>query len=88
MEEVDVKENSIYVTEGCLKASHRAISKTSFNNLDIPFHSSCKEELQIIEPNEITKMTFDLLPISKLFRKGNKIQIRIALADYDNFQAL
>ncbi len=88
LEEVDNKGNAIYVTEGCLRTSHRAVSNPPFYNLDIPFHPSGEEDLKTIEPDKETKMSFDLLPTSKLFRKGNKIQIRISLTDHDNFETL
>ncbi len=50
LEDVDDEGNSIYVTEGILRASHRALGKAPFENLDLPWHDHFKSGLQAIPP--------------------------------------
>jgi hypothetical protein len=86
LEEVDGKGKSTYVTEGNLRASHRALSEASFNNLGLPYQRSYESDLTPIPVGEPVELVFDLLPTSKLFHKGNRIRITITGADADNFE--
>jgi len=86
LEDVDTKGRSTYITEGCLRASHRSLGRAPFNNLGLPFHRSYKEDLKTLPPGKPVEMIFDLLPTSKLFHKGNRIRISITCADSDNFK--
>lgn len=85
LEEVDGKGKSTYITEGNLRASHRALSEVSFNNLGLPYQRSYESDLTPIPAGEPVELVFDLLPTSKLFHKGNRIRITITGADADNF---
>ena len=75
---------STYVTQGNLRASHRALSQAPFNNLGLPYHRHYKSELVPIPAGEPVELVFDLLPTSYVFRAGNRIRITIACADADN----
>jgi putative CocE/NonD family hydrolase len=86
LEEVDSKGRSTYITEGCLRASHRSICEAPFNNLGLPFHRGFKCDVKPIPSGEPVKMIFDLLPTSKLFRKGSCIRVSITCVDSDNFK--
>jgi len=86
LEEVDNEGNSTYVTEGNLRASHRALSEAPFNNLGLPYQRSYESDLALIPAGEPIELVFDLLPTSKLFHKGNRIRIAITGADDDNFE--
>jgi uncharacterized protein len=77
---------SIYLTEGNLRASHRVLSKAPYNNLGLPYHRHYKSELAPIPAGEPVELVFDLLPISYQFRKGNRIRITVTCADTDNFE--
>ena len=85
LEEVDGS-RSTYVTQGNLRASHRALSKAPFNNLGLPFHRHYKSELAPMPAGEAVELVFDLLPTSYVFRAGHRIRIAIACADADNFE--
>lgn len=87
LEEVDNKGKSTYITEGCLRASHRTVGEAPFNNLGLPFHRSFKEDLKPLPSGEPVEIIFDLLPTSKLFRKGSRIRVSITCADSDNFKS-
>jgi putative CocE/NonD family hydrolase len=86
-EEVDSEGNSMYITEGNLRASHRALSEAPFNNLGLPYQRSYEQDVEPIPAGEPVKLVFDLLPTSKLFHKGNRIRITVTCADADNFEA-
>ena len=77
---------STYLTEGNLRASHRALSKAPFNNLGLPFHRHYQTDLAPIAAGEPVELVFNLLPTSYLFRAGNRIRITVTCADGDNFE--
>ncbi len=85
LEEVDEDGNSIYVTEGNLRASHRALGKAAFDNLGLPWHNHFESELEPIHAGEAFELVFDLLPIAFEFSKGKRIRLAITFADADNF---
>jgi len=85
LEEVDEDGNSIYVTEGILRASHRAIGKASFENLGLPWHNHFQSELQTVPAGEPIELVFDILPTAYQFSKGKRIRVTVAFADADNF---
>jgi putative CocE/NonD family hydrolase len=85
LEEVDDEGNSTYVTEGNLRASHRALGRASFENLGLPWHNHFKSELQAIPAGEPMELVFDLLPTAYQFSKGRRIRVTAAFADADNF---
>ena len=86
LEEVDDEGNSIYVTEGNLRASHGALGKASFENFGLPWHNHFKSELQAIPAGEPMELVFDLLPTAFEFSKGKRIRVTVAFADADNFE--
>jgi hypothetical protein len=79
-------DQSTYLTEGALRASHRFLSKAPYNNLGLPYHRHYKSQLIPIPAGESIDLVFDLLPISHQFRKGNRIRISVTCADADNFE--
>jgi putative CocE/NonD family hydrolase len=85
LEEVDGKGNSTYITEGNLRASHRAQSVAPYDNLGLPHHRHYESDLEPIPAGEPFELIFDLLSTSYLFQAGNRIRITIAFADADNF---
>lgn len=84
LENVDKEGYSEYITEGCLRASHRKIAEPPFNNLGLPYHISLSSDLQPLEPGIPAELLFDLNPISIIIPKGNKIRLSIACCDQDN----
>ncbi len=85
LEEVDRGGRSTYITEGTLRASHRALGEAPFDNLGLPYHRYYETEQAPIPAGEPVELVFDLLPNSYQFREGNRIRITVAFADADNF---
>jgi hypothetical protein len=85
LEEVDQDGNSAYVTEGILRASHRALGRASFENLGLPWHNHFQSDLRAIPAGDIIELVFDLLPTAYQFSKGKRIRATVAFADAGNF---
>jgi uncharacterized protein len=85
LEEVDGSGKSSYLTEGTLRATHRALGKAPFRNLGLPFHSHFQADLQPIPPGKPVELVIGLLPTSYLFHKGSRIRVTVAFSDKDNF---
>lgn len=85
LEEVDSRGNSTYITEGNLRASHRAQSAAPYDNLNLPYHRHYESDLEPTPAGEPVELVLDLLPTSYLFQAGNCIRVTIAFADADNF---
>jgi hypothetical protein len=84
LEDVDEDGNSYFITEGTLRASHRALSTPPFDNLGLPYHRSYAEDVAEL-PNEPVELVFNLYPTSYIFDTGHRIRITITCADKDNF---
>lgn len=87
LEEVDEAGRVHYVTEGELRAIHRHINggRTSDKSV-VPYRTFLRRNAKPLVPDEITRLTFDLLPTSYLFRKGRRVRVAIAGADKDHFE--
>jgi uncharacterized protein len=75
---------SLYITEGKLRASHRAIATAPYNGLGLPYHRSFKADIADL-PVEPVELVFDLLPTSYVFGAGHRIRVTIVGADIDNY---
>jgi hypothetical protein len=87
----DVDENGIahYVTEGQLRALHRKVSDEQRPYQDvaaIPYHSFLRKDGALIDTSQIELITFELLPVSYMFKKGHRIRLSISGGDKDHFQ--
>jgi putative CocE/NonD family hydrolase len=85
LEEIDAQGRSTYITEGCLRASHRALSKPPHARPDLPYHSGLEKDTAKL-PNEPVELVFDLLPTGKHFPAGHRIRIAVTGADKDSYQ--
>jgi putative CocE/NonD family hydrolase len=85
LEEIDAQGRSHYITEGCLRASHRALSKAPFAAMDLPYHSCSQKDAKKLT-NEPVELVFDLLPTAKHFPAGHRIRLAVTCADKDNCQ--
>jgi uncharacterized protein len=83
LEEVTPDGFSHYVTEGTLRASHRAVSDPPYNNLRLPYHRGFAADVKPL-PRTPVELAFDLEPTSKMFATGNCIRVTIVGADKDN----
>lgn len=78
-----------YVTEGMLRAIHYPLSKETPPYRDpVPYRKYTRNDSKMLPPDEVTPLTFDLLPTSYLFRKGHSIRVAISGADQDYFAQL
>ena len=83
MEEVDKNGHSQYITEGTLRASHRAITDPPFETIALPYHRNFAED-EAVFSSEPVKLVFDLHLTSNIFDRGNRIRVTITGADVDN----
>ncbi len=82
LEDISEAHYSKYVTEGNLRASHRAISTAPFENLGLPYHRSYAEDIADL-PDQPVELVFDLIPTSYIFDAGHRIRVTITCADKD-----
>jgi uncharacterized protein len=85
LEQVDEKGNSVYITEGELRASHLAVSDAPFDNFGLPWRNHFQSESQPLSAGEPTELVFDLRPTAWQFPAGSHMRITIAFADAGNF---
>ncbi len=88
LEDVTPTGFSHYVSDGCLRASHRAISEPSHNNLSLPYHRSFAEDILPVTPNEPVELRFDLLPISWHFQTGHQLRLTVTCADQNHLKTV
>ena len=87
LEDVHADGTSHYVTEGVLRAWHRALSEAPWNNLGLPFHSGLSADVHPL-PEEAVELVFDLHPTAKHFAAGHRVRLTIVCADCDNDRGL
>ena len=85
LEEVDGSGNSTYISEGSLRASHRALSPAPFDNFGLPWRNHYQNELKPIPAGEPLELVFDLRPTAWKFSPGKQVRITVAFADSGNF---
>jgi putative CocE/NonD family hydrolase len=81
LEEIEADGSAHYVTEGMLRASHRALSEAPWNNLGLPFHRSFKKDRIKKFPAEPVELVFDLLGTATLIDQGHRVRVTVAGAD-------
>lgn len=75
-----------YISEGMLRGIHRKISQEKAPyRTPVPYRSYLREDASPLTPGRVAELTFDLYPISYLFKKGHRIRVAIAAADKDHF---
>ena len=80
------KHESHYITEGKLRASHRALSEPPYDYLGLPYHRSFAEDIVDLPGGAPVELIFDLLPTSNIFDKGHRIRVTVTCADKDSTQ--
>ena len=83
LEDVSEAKFSKYITEGNLRASHRAVSTAPYEYLGLPYHRSFAEDIADL-PDQPVELVFDLIPTSYIFPAGHRIRVTITCADKDN----
>ena len=89
LETVDADGRVRWLTDGQLRGIHRKVSKEAppFKMFG-PYHSLKQQDAEPLIPGEVAEISFDLLPISVLLKKGQRIRLAIAGADSDIFDPL
>jgi putative CocE/NonD family hydrolase len=83
LEQVNPDGSVGYVTEGVLRASHRAMSIPPYNNVGLPYHRSWREDMRPIGADPV-RLVCALSPIAWQFPAGSRIRVSIAGSDADN----
>jgi putative CocE/NonD family hydrolase len=86
LEEVGPDGSSTYITEGVLRASHRALSTPTWNNMGLPFHRGLAADVAPLPEGEVVELVFDLLPTSNIFDAGHRLRLTITGDDADTYQ--
>jgi len=81
LEEVDDHGASKCIADGILRASHRSLMEPAFDNLGLPYHRHFVNDIKSLQENKPAELIFDLPPISRVFKKGNRIRVAITCAD-------
>jgi len=83
LEEVDGKTGkSLFITNGMIRASNRAVSTQSpWSDLGLPYHRCYDVDAKPLTPGEVVELAFDLYPISYIFRAGNRIRVTVTGAN-------
>jgi len=98
LEDIDEKGTSLLVTEGCLRAGYADLQDndkiirsgtTGINVLpELPWHGYERVDYRdkILADENIELLVFDLQPTCWVFRKGHRIRVSIACADWPTFR--
>jgi uncharacterized protein len=84
LEEIGRGGRSVYVSEGVLRASHRAVEDPPYDNLGLPWHASRQACVSRLPRSEPVELVMDLHPVSRVFRAGRRIRVTLTGADADN----
>lgn len=98
LEDIDKEGEALLVTEGCLRAGFAGLrdndemiysGRTGIEVLpDLPWHGYEKDHYEdgILAARKTVRLYFDLQPTCWVFRKGHRIRVSIACADYPTFR--
>ena len=67
--------------EGKLRASMRALGQAPYDNLGLPWHPGTEASRRPLEPGKPVELSFDLMPMSYLFKAGHRIRVTLQFAD-------
>jgi putative CocE/NonD family hydrolase len=90
LEDVGPDSSVTYITEGMFRPVHRKLDVPAAEvcnacPVSIPHHSYKMKDAVAITANEAFTVSFDLLPISYLLKKGHQLRIAFAGADATHF---
>jgi uncharacterized protein len=90
LEEVDGQTGkSLFVTNGMIRASNRALSVQSpWSDLGLPYHRCYDVDSKPMAAGEIVELSFDLYPISYIFRRGNRVRVTITGANEPTYPCI
>ncbi len=73
----DTAGTSTVISTGKLRASLRKIAEPPFSYMGLPWRRALQSDEQKLTPGAPVELIFDLLPVSKVFKAGNRIRINI-----------
>jgi len=79
--DVDATGKARLVTNGWLKASHRAIDKVRSRLPWLPEHLHTEDAVEPVVPCEINEYAMELIPCCNVFFRGHRIQLEISSND-------
>jgi putative CocE/NonD family hydrolase len=85
LQEVDATGTSRPISDGALRASHRALAKAPYENFGLPYHSGLQSDVAPLPPTP-TELVFSLTPTSYLVKAGHRIRLTITGADKGSAQ--
>jgi hypothetical protein len=83
LERVEADDSSHYVSEGVLRASHRAVEEPPFDYFGLPYHAGHAGSVEDLPPIPV-ELVFDLHPTAQVFRTGSRIRVTVTGCDRDN----
>ncbi len=67
--------------EGKLRASMRALGKPPYETFGLPWHPGTEASRQPLVPGQPVELTFDLMPLSYLFKAGERLRVTLQFSD-------
>jgi putative CocE/NonD family hydrolase len=84
--EIDATGQVRYITEGMLRALHRAVAEAPADyRTTWPWRSFTRAASRLLTPDIAERLVFALLPVSWTLKRGSRLRISIAGADADHF---
>jgi putative CocE/NonD family hydrolase len=88
LEEVDTLGKSTTISTGKLRASLRKIADPPFDYMGLPWRRALQRDERKLVSGKPVKLVFDLLPVSKVFKTGNRIRVNIVCDSAPNTPVL
>jgi putative CocE/NonD family hydrolase len=82
---VDDTGTSRPISDGALRASHRALAKPPYENFGLPYHSDSQADVAPLPPTP-TELVFSLTSTSFLVKAGHRVRLTITGADKGSAQ--
>jgi predicted acyl esterase len=70
-----------YQMLGRLRASHRTLSTPPYNHLGLPWMTHKTADAKPVPAGQPVELKFDLLPMSYIFKAGNRVRVTLTFAD-------
>jgi len=70
-----------YQMVGRLRASHRTLAAAPYNHLGLPWMTHKAADAKPVPAGQPVELKFDLLPMSYIFKAGNKVRVTLTFAD-------
>jgi hypothetical protein len=84
--EIDANGKAHYVTEGMLRALHRATSSPpKYLQSTWTYRSFLRQDAKALKKGAIDRLEFALLPVSWVFSQGSQLRVSVAGADAQHF---